>query len=528
MSKTVAELVTWLQSQDSIRMVLVEVEGVTGSGSATLYLSSKPYTTLVSEAPSGVSYDPCIIGGLSFSESISLDLAASIGYGDIEITNYDGSRDSWLNWVWANRTVKIFLGDPRWPRTDFYPIFTGVISDITASSTTSLNLVLLNKLDRLNNPISEKTLGSLFPKIGETGGIAGNEIKPVGAVQNRDSILPLCFGECFNVTPLLISSALGTGTTSELTYMIHDGPIEAIIEVRDNGVPLDLGTGYTVNLTQGTFTLLRAPAGVITVSVQGAKFGVGPTYSNNPGAIIEHIVTTYGPASQRLSSTDLNAINFTAIKGNERPVGIYISDRENIIDICNRLANGLGASVVCSAAGLLQVIVLDIPGFAAEAGVPTHINEYNTVLNSISIADKPAVQGTVKLGYCYNWTVQSSGLAGAIPQWSQDLFAKDWLYITKKDTSITADYKLDSQPVAVESLIVEESIASDEAARRLALWKEPRFIYTVTAFPEMLMVEPGMSVTLTNSRFGLSNKSGTVVSIDRNWITGMITIGVLV
>lgn len=80
MSKTVAELVSWLKSQDAIRMVLVEVEGVTGSGAATLYLSSKPYNT-----SAGVGYDPCIIGGLSFNESISLDGSPSIGYGDIEI-----------------------------------------------------------------------------------------------------------------------------------------------------------------------------------------------------------------------------------------------------------------------------------------------------------------------------------------------------------------------------------------------------------------------------------------------------------
>lgn len=157
--------------------------------------------------------------------------------------------------MWANRQVKIFVGDPRWPRDDFYNIFTGVISDITTSSQTSLNLVLLNKLDRLNNPISEKTLGSLYPKVGEPGGFAGNENRPVGAVQNRDSILPLCFGECFNVTPLHISSALTGGTQDHLTYMVHDGPIQEILEVRDNGIPI---TAYTADLTKGIFTLDKA------------------------------------------------------------------------------------------------------------------------------------------------------------------------------------------------------------------------------------------------------------------------------
>ena len=531
MSKTVAELVTWLQSQDSIRTVLVEVEGVTGSGAATLYLSSKPYTTQVSETPSGVSYDPCIIGGLSFNESISLDLTASIGYGDIEITNYDGSRDSWLNWVWANRTVKIFLGDPRWVRDDFYQIFTGVISDITASSTASLNLVLLNKLDRLNNPISEKTLGSLFPKVGETGGVLGNEIRPVGAVQSRESIMPLCFGECFNVTPLMISSALSGGTTSTLTYMVHDGPIEAIIEVRDNGIPLELTTGYTVDVATGTFTLLNAPKGVITASVQGSK--LGGTYSNKVSDIVKYIVTTYGPANSRFSGTpitgDLNTDNFTYFASTyTQPVGIYITDRENIIDICTRLAQSISAGITCNHEGKLGFVQLKVPGYTPAVGIPSVIDEYNTVLNSISIGEKPVVRGTIKLGYCYNWTPQEGGLAGGVPQSSQDILSKEWWYVTKKDDTVIAEYKLDAQPVEEPTLLITEFDALAEAQSRLDLWKTPRFVYTIECFPELLAIQPGMAITVTNSRFGLSDTPGTVVSIDKNWVTGKVTIGVLV
>lgn len=527
MSKTVAELVTWLQSQNSIRIALVEIEGVTGSGSATLYLSSKPYTTLSSETPSGVSYDPCVVGGLSFNESISMDLTASIGYGDIQISNHNGSKDSWLSWVWTNRSVKIFIGDPRWPRSDFYQIFTGVVSDITSSSLNTLNLVLLNKLDRLNNPVSEKTLGSLFPKVGEPGGVLGNEIKPVGAVQNRDSILPLCFGDCFNITPLLISSALGTGSTSELTYMVNDGPIESIIEVRDNGVPLILGTGYTQNLSAGTFTLLQAPAGVITASVQGST--LSGIYSNKVADIIKFIVTNYGPSNSRFTNTDINLVNFNNINSSSpAPVGLYITDRENIIEVCNRLAQSIGATVSCNHAGLLQLIQLKIPGYSAEAGVPTVIDKNNTILNSINITEKPSIKGAVKLGYCYNWTVQASGLAGGIPQASQDLFAKEWLYTTAIDQSVISEYKLDSQPLEELTLLVAESDAQAEATRRLNLWKNIRYIYSVSCLPEMLGVQPGMLVYLNNSRYYLTNKEGIVVSADKNWVTGTVTLGVLV
>ena len=66
---TKAELITWLQSPDAIRVVLVEVlnVGLEGGGNAPFYFSSLPYTS------STTNYDPIIIGGVSFNEAISLD-----------------------------------------------------------------------------------------------------------------------------------------------------------------------------------------------------------------------------------------------------------------------------------------------------------------------------------------------------------------------------------------------------------------------------------------------------------------------
>lgn len=523
MSKTVEELVSWVQSQDAIRTVLVEVDDVTGSGSSTIYLSSKPYTTEVGETPSGVSYDPCIAGSLSFQEGISLDLTPSIGYGNIELANHDGSKDTWLNWTWTNRTIRVYTGDPRWPRDDFYLIFTGVINDIVPGGTSTLNLVVLNKIDRLNNPISEKTLGSLYPTVAD-GGVQGNESKPVGALQNRDSILPLCFGECFNVTPLLISSALTGGTTNTLTYMVHDGPIQEIIEIRDNGVPI---YEHTVNLSTGTFTLNKAPAGTITCQVRGST--LGGTYSTVASDIIKYIALTYGPSNSRFTQNDIDLGNFILAQARSAPVGIYITDRENVLDICSKLAASVGGVVTTNLPGKLQMRFLEIPGVTVPTGVISDITYDNTLHNSLNISSKPIVRGSVKLAYCYNWAPQPSGLAGSVPQASQDIYSKDWLYIIQKDDTVIAEHRLDVQPVPEETYLLRQEDAIYEAQRRLALWKEKRIIVSVAGTPELIAIEPGSAVTVTGHRYGLSiTKPGVLISVSKNWFTYLTELEVLI
>ena len=132
MSKTYEELADWAASQDSIRIILVHIEDINGT---TQYLSNKPYVTEVGDTPSSVSYIPCLVGSLNFTESLDITGGtASIGYGTLDINNKDGRYDSWTNYVWKNKPIKIFLGDPRWARSDFYLMFDGVVDDITSNS----------------------------------------------------------------------------------------------------------------------------------------------------------------------------------------------------------------------------------------------------------------------------------------------------------------------------------------------------------------------------------------------------------
>lgn len=492
--KSLSEVISWLKTPDHIRVILVEISGVViGGVSSTLYLSNKSFTTTSTDTPASTAYDSCIVGGISFNESLSLDGSASIGYGDIEITNIGGIKDAWINYTWANRQVKVFIGDPRWTRNDFYLIFDGVINDISSRDSNTLNLILLDKLQKLNNPISETLLG--------------------GTGTNKDRILPLVFGECFNIDPLNTDSV-----PNILEYMVHNGPIEDVIEVRDKGMPVS----FNKNLSTGKITLNHTPFGQITASVQGYK---PSTYSSNIANIIKNIITNFGPTNSRLTLSDIDQTNFTYYETNfTDPVGYYCKDRSNIIDVCQSLASSIGATITCTSKGLIKLVRLSVPGTGTSWSVTSNDMEEK----SLSISDKPEVRGSVKLNYCKNWNPQqASSLAGAVNPASVTLFEREWLSTTATSSAVVTEYKLSTEPQTEDTYFLTQSPADTEAIRRLNMWNTPRFVYTATYFAHMLPVELGDNLVITHRRFGLANKTGVVISIDRDWIRGRVTIGVL-
>lgn len=493
MALTDAQFKAWLASGDSLRTALVEVVARIGGTETTLYLSNRNYATADADTPASTAYTACISGGVSFSEELRLDGTPAISYGDIEVKNASGERDGWMDYVWANRQIKIYMGDPRWPRADFRLVFDGIVSDLASRAPSVLNLKLTDKLQRLNVPMTETLLG--------------------GATDNKDRLLPLAFGECANVEPLL--TVPGT-----LTYQYHsDGTAEALIEVRDKGAPI---TTFTSDLPTGSLTLTAAPRGQITASVQGAK--PSGAYSANISTLVQHIVQTYGPSATRLSSGDLDGANLSAFaSANTQAVGIYLGERANVLQVCQDLAASVGARVVMTTVGLLRLVQLAIPGSGAIA-----VTAADMEARSLQVSERLPVKATCTLGYCKNYTVQATGLADGLPAASAAALALEYRAVTSTDATTAANYKLDAAPVQQDTLLLATAEAATEAARRRDLWKTQRAIYSARYLPHLLLTELGDGMTITHARFGLAaGKTGIVTCISRDWLKGRIDIGVL-
>jgi hypothetical protein len=188
---------TWLETPDIVRVAIVQVDALVAGVLTTRYISTHSITV------DNVQYLPIIKNSISIDESISINYSASISYGDIELANNNGEYDSWLEDIWVNKSISIYIGnlplsDSVSTLTDFELIFDGLISDIDSKSRTTLNIKIRDKLERLNTSVTETLLGNYYQ-----GNIVAESIY---VNQYRNNLKPLCFGEVHNITPLLLDS----------------------------------------------------------------------------------------------------------------------------------------------------------------------------------------------------------------------------------------------------------------------------------------------------------------------------------
>lgn len=487
---TDAQFLAWLKTDSRIHCVLVEVVASIADVDTTLYLSSRGYVTGPSETPANTVYKACIQGGMQIQEQLPVDGSPTFAFGDVELDNLDGELDPWFGYVWANRAVNIYVGDMRWARADFRLVFSGLVDDVTSRDRTTFNIKMRDKLQQLNTALTDVKLG--------------------GTSTNADRLLPLTFGECHNITPLLLDKAT-------LKYQWHAGAAERLIEVRDNGAPVTA----TADLTTGTFTLAANPAGAITASVQGAK--PGGTYTNTIANLVSYIVQNYGTTP--FTGTDIDSANFTAFNAaNAQAVGSFLSDRTNVIQVCQDLAASVGAQVGVNALGQLQLLQIALPYTGTTA---TTVTDQNMLEQTLRVSDRPAVVASVKLGYCRNWTVQT-GLLTGIPSDHKDLFAQEYLTKTVGDSATAVTYKLTQEPTEVDTLLLVGTEASTETTRRLTLWKTPRTVYEYTGLAELMLEALGGYQAITSARFNLVGVTGQIVSVTRDWLQATADFGVLV
>lgn len=483
-----AQYTAWLVDPAAIRCILVEAVGRVSTVETAFYFSSLPYIS------GSTIYNSVLIeSSVDISSKLSIDgSTSSMSVGDLELDNTDGALDDYFNHVWVNRDLKIFLGDVRWPRADFRTIFNGITKDIGSSGRGKLSFILRDKLQRLNTQISDAVLG--------------------GTTNNKNEMIPLLFGECHNVQMLQTDPAT-------LEYQAHGGAIEKQIEVRDNGVPITAN----VNLATGKTVLVASPYGRITGSFQGDKSG--GIYNNTVKKIIQRLVTGYGEVTSRFTTADLDTAQLATFDTeNPQTIGVYIDSSGNVLSACNDIAETLGAQLVMSPLGLLQLIKID-PNVA---GTPIDITIDDVVPGTLRYSEKLEVVGAVKLGYCKNWTVQDP-LDTRIPPDHKELFAKEWLTVTAKNSTTISIYKLTGEPEQQDTYLQTEADANTEANRRLGIYSAARFVVSFDATAKLFEAQVGAPVIITNPKInGGIAKAGQIVGINPHIAESIVSMEVLI
>jgi hypothetical protein len=148
------------------------------------------------------------------------------------------------------------------------------------------------------------------------------------------------------------------------------------------------------------------------------------------------------------------------------------------------------------------------------------------VVGSLSISQLFPVKPSVKLGYCKNYTVQQTVAAGLNPA---SKFDDEYLVVTGSNDTNKNLYRETGDVAQEDILVITEAAATAEVTKRLGLWGVQRLLITATYLPELIFVQLGDIVTIKSNRFNLTaGKTGLVFSITRDWITGLVQIGVLV
>lgn len=519
---------TWLEDTTRARglLVVATVYNVTAAQEQTLYFSSMGFNTL-----NGTVFNPVITGDLKITESISIDGSVSITYGDVELRNPNGELDDYVDsdkYVWSNRNIKIYYGDPSWRVTSvsdlgsagtetFELIYDGLVDDCKSRNRNVINLILRDKLENLNVPITERTIGTVTSWLGQT---------------NQDTIQPLILGEVFNITPVLVEPA-----TLSYRFNTQGATAESVLEIRDNGFPIFNGqlTGATVSLSAGTFSLSVPAAGTITCSVQGVKTNynvkttssIAATYVNTIPDIIRLLVTNYGTSGKQFSTAEIDNNNFKTVLdsfGTVTPAcGFAVLDRVNLLQAVQELASSIGCQIYANRKGILRLLRLG----AASSPVAT-IEDTDIIKGSLVISDKTQQVGAVKLAYCKNWTPQQN-LATLIPDSSKTKMAEEWLIKTVTDSAALSLYRLTSDPPQKSTYLITTESAQQEAQRLLTYYKTQRTIFSFTATSKYINLNLGDWVTIKHSRFGLqSGKPGQIISISPQWRKGLVDLEVIV
>lgn len=351
---TDAQYERWLSDLDARRVLLAELthsEGVE-------YVATSPFISLPTDSDPNRVYDDCLDAAVDISTRID----GLIGFGEVSLLD-DGSLSSWVAKKWQGHPIKLFLGDPDWPRDDFRILASGINGGITDAQRGSLAFAM--------NDLSSQL----------------DEVIDTGQLPDDAGPVPLALGSVFNAPAFLL-------TPDPYEFKASYLPCTALTP-KDNGNPV----GHVDNLSTGSFVLSNALVGTLTVDIEESH--------NTPQLIAEWVAAQYG-----ITVSDIDLPAYT--------VGLYYSGQVSGSQILEELCEGLGAYWYLNALGELIVRQHTAPG-AAEI---TLVND-EIVQDQISLAGTEQPWSSLTLRWRRNYSTLST-VAAALPASQSARLSREW------------------------------------------------------------------------------------------------------
>jgi hypothetical protein len=463
-------------------VILIEAIAATDAAGSTetLRLSDGPFVTSPADSPANAAFhaaliDPGRIGHSAYSDGRTGG-ATRLEAGEILVTNPDGRFDAWLERSFDGRPVTIREGAPGGAYPGDYPIiFRGTI-DAASGDLARLALRLRDGLQVFETPHL-------------TAKFAGDNVLPEGlqgtAEDIKGRIIPRIYGRVLNAPGVCVN-------TSKLTFKVNDGPA-SIQAVYDQGqarvFDQDYATAaalqaavltpeeakYSTCVAAGLFRLHDAAFGEVTVDC-----AVGATSADRTIAqVMKRIAVAAGHPAAAVSAEDVAALDaaFPA------EVGLLVDSEAPTLSLLDQVAASGGVQYRIDQEGVFRLGRLTPP-----TGTPVVTLGARQILK---LARRPARDRarptwSTSVRYGRNWTVQASGLAGAVAADRRAFLAEAFRTTAPAEDAGVKAMWLQAEAFTVETLLLSAADAATERDRLQAMHRAPRAFFDVTVKSKLI------------------------------------------
>ncbi len=417
-----------------------------------------------------------------------------VAVGEITLANSDGGLDYIVDdYSISGRSVRIYLGPARGDFSE-YSLVQEVFGSHFEADRDTLRVRVTSTSSLLSTPLQS----SRYAGAGEQEGDAELASRP----------MPVCYGECFNISPVLINR-------DQWIYQFHDGPTLAVDAVKEKGLELTpSGTDVAsyaalraLDVAAGEWATCKAlgmikiglglagPEGPITADVRGDV--AADAYSASMGEILHRVATRR--AALDGGSLDLNS--FGDLPGGR--IGYYADGSEELTcaDVFDQVLGSIVGWYATSRSKLLKV------GYASP---PEDLDswayhfEENQILDLEELGRDEAPRWEQGALYAKNWTPMGEAeISAAVATEDRSLLLAAGQYIRQVAAEVRLRDRAAISGGDLTTYFAAQSDAQNVVERVMTNFRQSRRRFRLVTTRVGYLVDLQSKVRVTYGRHGL-------------------------
>jgi hypothetical protein len=497
---------------------LVELSAHNGSAVVPLRYSGSGYVTGPSDSPANTIFDARIAreAGIGvFSRQLFGD-GRTMGHATIEpgalvLSNADRGLDALKGYAFDGRSFKLMrLSHPRAAYSSAEVMLTGTMDGIdTGEGSLTIRIPFYDRRRDIDIPIQSEKYAGTTTSAGATA---------EGSADMKDQVKPLIFGRCYSVPATIVNDFN--------MFLQFSASAVNSITLYDGGVPL-INDGDVANLS-ALASATGNPGHYRTCLAQGIARPFG-TFNGRPaftwtadvvegssaaqrraGAIVQRMLAKIGiTGSSNIDSASFSALDSLATA----ELGIYLDRETTVLSAAYEILRSVGGFIIPNNLGRFTVGRLDEPGTPimtiTEPEILTGSATETPAFMPNPDTDGAVPANSVLIKWRKNWHTHTDSDLGHCANFGDptrgNALKQEWREVREESSAVAARHLL-SRELEIETMLVDQSAAEAEAARRLNLYSVNRDVVRI-GYPisEADSLQLNETVELVLDRFDYTN-----------------------